>query len=262
MIEKASGMTYEDYVEQKIFAPLGMKRSMYCRIDEVVERRAHGYGYGPQGVRRAPHNIHTWPFAAGSLCSTAGDMVTWLQALHGGKVLPPKSYAEMIAPSKLNDGTPIRYGMGISVGNDPRGFRKIGHGGAITGFVAEASWYPDAQLAVVVLQNGAGRISPAAVGAELAGAIIPGTMPTMKPFTGDVTPFLGTFKGPSRGREAVVVISRQSQGIGMSLNGGPIRPLSWEGGQRFRYGADDFLAFAGDVLKFDAGGGLYVLKRQ
>ncbi len=44
VVEKASGMTYKDYVEKKIFEPLGMKRSMYCNSFENIERRAHGYG--------------------------------------------------------------------------------------------------------------------------------------------------------------------------------------------------------------------------
>jgi CubicO group peptidase (beta-lactamase class C family) len=42
VIEKASGMTYEDYVEKKMFEPLGMTRSMYCNDSENVPRRAYG----------------------------------------------------------------------------------------------------------------------------------------------------------------------------------------------------------------------------
>src|SRR6185369_14746703 len=103
VIEKASGMSFEDYVEKNLFQPLGMKRSMYCHSEENIERRAHGYQVRNGQIRRAPTNVHTWPFSAGSLCSTAGDLVTWLEALHGGKVLSPNSYAEMIAPAKLND---------------------------------------------------------------------------------------------------------------------------------------------------------------
>jgi CubicO group peptidase (beta-lactamase class C family) len=137
VIEKASGMSYEDYVEKKIFEPLGMKRSMYCNSSEHVPRRAHGYGVRNGVVRRAPMNVHTWPFSAGSLCSTAGDMVTWVKALHGGKVLSPKSYAELMTPSKLNDGTPLRYSMGLQVGPDVSGLKYIGHGGSIAGFTAE-----------------------------------------------------------------------------------------------------------------------------
>src|SRR5687767_1665477 len=128
VVEKASGGSYEDYVEKKLFQPLGMKRSMYCNSAENVERRAHGYQVMNGMVRRAPTNVHTWPFSAGSICSTAGDMITWLQALHGGKVLSATSYAELITPSKLNDGTPLRYSMGIAVGPDVRGLNYIGHG--------------------------------------------------------------------------------------------------------------------------------------
>src|SRR5688572_2388762 len=67
VIEKASGITYEDYVEKKIFEPLGMKHSMYCNSSENIPRRAHGYAVQQGRVRRAPTNVHTWPFSAGSL---------------------------------------------------------------------------------------------------------------------------------------------------------------------------------------------------
>jgi CubicO group peptidase (beta-lactamase class C family) len=117
-------MTYEEYIEQRIFAPLGMTRSMYCNSMENVPRRAHGYFVSREReIRRAWTVAHTWPFAAGSLCSTGGDMVTWLRALHGGRVLSAASYAEFIAPAKLNDGTPLRYSMGLQVGPDPSGLR-------------------------------------------------------------------------------------------------------------------------------------------
>ena len=81
--------------------------------------------------------MHTWPFAAGSLCSTVGDMVTWLQALHGGRVLSPASYAEFITPSRLNDGTPLRYSMGLQVGPGPSGLMYLGHGGRAPSFWVE-----------------------------------------------------------------------------------------------------------------------------
>ena len=79
--------------------------------------------------------MHTATYAAGAICSTAEDLITWLQALHGGKVLTPKSYVEMITPSTLNDGTTLRYSMGLVVGEDSRGLRYIGHDGGGFGFV-------------------------------------------------------------------------------------------------------------------------------
>ena len=268
VVEKASGGTYEDYVEKKLFEPLGMKRSMYCNSAENVERRAHGYAVQNGVVRRAPQNVHTWPFSAGSLCSTTGDLVIWLKALHGGKVLSPKSYAELITPSKLNDGTPLRYGMGIGVGKDVRGLNFIGHGGGIAGFVSEATWYPDAQAAIVVLMNSNGNIDPGAVAGELAAELLPGTRPTLKQFSGDATPLAGRYKGPSRGREMTVEVTQSAEGIAMSVNGSPARPLPWVDAWTFRQG-NTFLIFRrkGDSgpateLRFDAGGGYYILKRQ
>jgi hypothetical protein len=261
-------MTYEDYVEKKLFEPLGMKRSMYCNSSENVERRAHGYQVQNRLIRRAPTNVHTWPFSAGSLCSTAGDMVTWLTALHGGKVLSPKSYAEMTTPSTLNDGTPLRYGMGIAVGKDIRGLNFIGHGGAIAGFTSEATWYPDAKAAVVVLMNSNGNIDPGAVAGELAAELLPWTRPTPKQFTDDATPLVGRYKGPSRGREMTVEVTQSEQGIAISVDGAQARPIPWVDAWTFRQGHTLLhfrrMAESGPAteLRFDAGGGYYILKRQ
>ena len=268
VVEKASGGTYEDYVEKKLFEPLGMKRSMYCNSAENVERRAHGYQVMNGAVRRAPTNVHTWPFSAGSLCSTAGDLVIWLKALHGGKVLSAKSYAEMTTPSKLNDGTPLRYGMGISVGKDIRGLNFIGHGGGIAGFTSEATWYPDAQAAIVVLINSNGNIDPGAVAGELAAELLPWKSATLGQFSGDASPLVGRYKGPSRGREMTVEVTQGAQGIAFSVNGAPARSIPLVDGWTFKQG-NSYLTFRrtgssgpATELRFDAGGGYYILKRQ
>ena len=268
VVEKASGGTYEDYVEKKIFAPLGMTRSMYCNSAENIERRAHGYQVQNGQIRRAATNVHTWPFSAGSLCSTAGDMVTWLKALHGGKVLSAKSYAELITPARLNDGTPLYYSMGLAVGKDVRGLNVIGHGGAIGGFTAEANWYPDAQMAIVVLMNSNGNIDPGAVAGELAAELLPWQRPVVRQFSGDVTPLLGTYKGPSRGRDMLMVVTQGPQGPLFSANGSPARPLAWIDGLAFSQGSA-VLTFRqngnsgpASEIRFQAGSAYYILKRQ
>ena len=96
-------------------------------------------------VRRAPVISYTWVFAPGAICSTVGDLVTWLKALHGGKVMSAASYTEMISPAKLTDGSATNYAMGVKVGEDYRGIRYIGHGGTAPGFRADATWFPDAK---------------------------------------------------------------------------------------------------------------------
>jgi D-alanyl-D-alanine carboxypeptidase len=148
-------MTYEEYVEKRIFEPLGMTRSMYCNSSENVPRRACGHGLrnGIKPFVRVIPIVHTATYAAGAICSTAEDLITWLQALHGGKVLTPKSYTEMMTPSTLTDGTPLRYSMGLFVGEDSHGITFIGHDGGGFGFSSQTRWYSDARMAVVVLTN-------------------------------------------------------------------------------------------------------------
>ena len=269
IIEKASGTTYENYIEQKLFEPLGMKHSMYCNSAENIPRRAHGYQVQNGQTRRAPMNVHTWPFSAGSICSTAGDLITWIKALHGGKVLSPASYTEMTTPSKLNDGSPLWYGMGIGVGTDTRGLKYIGHGGAIGGFLAETMWYPDVQMAVVVLLNSNGNLDPGAVAGDLAAEVMSAKTPAEVLFTGDAAPLVGTYKGPSRGRDMIAAVAQAPTGITISINGGPARPVQWVEGLTFRTGGTNWTFRRGSgntgpatELRSQSGGGYYILKRQ
>ena len=235
---------------------------MYCNSSENVPRRANGYIVYNNGViNRAPTNHHKWlPFAAGSLCSTAGDLVTWVKALHGGRVLSPRSYREMTTPATLNDGTALRYGMGIAVQKDSRGLPYIGHGGSVGGFDADTRWYPDAQLAVVVLMNNGGDAGD--IAGKLAAELLPWQRPTVAAFTGDVAPLLGTYKGPGRGTDFVLEVTQAPQGIAVGVNGGTPRPAPWVEGTTFRLGGDTFITFRGGDFHLSGGSAYTVLKRQ
>lgn len=270
VIERASGMTYEDYLEQQIFAPLGMTRSMYCHSEENIPRRAHGYFVSRDRViRRAWTVAHTWPFAAGSLCSTVGDMVTWLQALHGGGVLSPTSYAEFITPSRLNDGTPLRYSMGLQVGPDPSGLMYIGHGGRGPGFWVEVGWYPEARMAVVVMINNVGPLDPQEVVTNLANEVLGWTPPPPKRFTGDPAPLVGRYVGQGRGEEMIVEVAQTPQGLAFSIDGAPPRVIPWIEGLTFGRGLPRLIfrranGDSGPVteLRFSMPGAHMVLKKQ
>ena len=267
VVEKASGMTYEDYVEKEIFEPLGMTRSMYCNNSEDTPRRAYGHGLrnGIKPFVRVIPIVHTATYAAGAICSTAEDLITWLQALHGGTVLTPQSYTEMMTPSRLNDGTSLRYSMGLFVGEDSHGIKFIGHDGGGFGFSSQTRWYPDARLAVVVLTNSEPD-DTTTVADNLAAAVLP--PPPVRPFTGDASLLVGTYKGPGRGREMVVEVTQTPQGVAFTIAGAPAGPLPWVEGWTFRQNqalltfrrsADDGPA---TELRFDRGGGHFILERQ
>jgi len=249
VIEKASGMSYEDYIEKKIFEPLGMQRSMYCDTYANIARRAHGYGVRGGQIMRAPTNVHTWGFAAGSLCSTAADMITWLKSLHGGKVLSPASYKEMTTPGKLTDWATLRYGMGLGVYKDFNGLQLFEHGGINAGFWTQVNWYPESQTGIVVLTNSPGSLDPEEVAEALAWTLLlDGRRPAAitKPFNGDQTPLVGTFKGRGANGDLTIEVTQGPQGPMVSANGSPPRPLIWLDGWTFR--------FQGIVLTFHRSG--------
>jgi D-alanyl-D-alanine carboxypeptidase len=266
VIEKASGMPYEEYVEKRIFEPLGMTRSMYCDNSKNVPDRAYGHGMRNGVGRRAPSIVHTATYAAGAICSTARDMVTWLQSLHGGEVISQESYAEMIAASRLTDGTLLRYGMGLTVWNDSRGMKQIGHDGGGFGFSSQAWWHPDAQLAIVVLTNSEPD-STTAIAEALSAAVLPAG-PAAPVFGGDTSPLIGVYKGRRGSMEMIIAVAPSPEGLVVSINDRAAVPLTWIEGWTFRTRAPQ-LTFRrsgnsgpASELRFDTGGDHIILKRE
>ncbi len=155
VIEKASGKTYEDFIEQEVFKPLGMTRSSYGHNREVVPGRVEGYDKESEGYERARYLSMTQPFAAGSLLSTVDDLARWSDALWGGKVLKPESLKRMLTPAKLSSGRSTRYAYGLGIG-EYAGRTIVEHGGGIFGFVSDTLRVPDEGIFVAILSNNPG----------------------------------------------------------------------------------------------------------
>jgi len=153
IIEKLSGKPYGQYLQDEFFAPLGLESTMYCDQAPLIKHRAQGYATQPGGkfINAEPLSM-TQPYAAGALCSTVNDLVTWTQALSSGKVVSPASYRLMTTPGTLNDGKPITYGFGLGTGT-LGGHRQVSHNGGINGFISELHHYPDDSVITVVLTN-------------------------------------------------------------------------------------------------------------
>ncbi len=269
IIEKASGQGYEEFVEQHLFGATGMSDSRYCDRRELVERRAKGYQPERGRLRPANYVDHTWPYAAGSLCSTARDLAIWNQALHGdgdgGTLLSAESYRELTTPGALADGTRLRYAKGLAV-TETDGRRLISHGGGIFGYASDLRYYPDQDLTIAVLVNTSG---PAADGtADRIEELIFGESPEpeIRPYPGDPTPLLGTYTGPGRGRDMRVVVAMGEDGLTVQLGAGEAVPLSWEEDLIFSRGPIRYIFErrdeAVDELKIDQVFGVYVLQRR
>jgi CubicO group peptidase (beta-lactamase class C family) len=224
IIESVSGQSYEEYVQEHLFDASGMADSYYCSEQAVRSARAHGYEATPEGLRRKSYLDHTWPYAAGSLCSTVTDLVRWNRALHGGRLLSADAYEAFTTPRPLLDGTELDYAMGVGVG-DRNGVRVVSHGGGINGFLSDGIHVPEQELTVVVLQNSTGPAGPGALSSAMVDLLLgPRPEPIAVPYDGDLTALAGSYSGPARGMhmhmqvtvegdELVLTVNDQSQGI-------------------------------------------------
>ena len=85
IIEKASGQTYEAFVNEHIFEPLGMSRTYYDSHERVIAGRIPGYQPASGGPVNADFIDMSLPYAAGSLLSTVGDLLIWNTAVQSEK---------------------------------------------------------------------------------------------------------------------------------------------------------------------------------
>ncbi|HEY7850173.1 MAG TPA: serine hydrolase domain-containing protein [Ktedonobacterales bacterium] len=156
VIETLAGMPYGEFIQQRIFTPLGMARSHYFAPHAVISQRAEGYAPvegGPQGTyERALYMSTTLQYAAGALGSTVEDLARWDLALRDGRLLDHATQAAMTTPTRLTDGHTVGYGMGWGL-STYRGKRVIHHAGGVPGYTAFYGRFPDDDLSIIVLSN-------------------------------------------------------------------------------------------------------------
>ncbi len=155
IIEKVSGQTYEQFVQQNIFSPLGMKHSYYDNPLRLIRKRVAGYEKGPEGYTNAAYLSMTQPYAAGALASTVDDLALWDSALYTEQLLRQETIQQAFMPYRLVDGSSASYGYGWGV-SEYAERRLIEHGGSINGFRAYMIRIPEDRVFVAVLSNNAG----------------------------------------------------------------------------------------------------------
>ncbi len=159
LIEKITGQSYAQFLQENIFTPLAMKDSGYDSSITINPRHATGYTHQGGQFANATYVDMTTPFAAGALYSTTEDLLRWEQGLFGGKLLKAESLAKMLTPFKDT------YAYGLFIANTG-GTKVISHGGAINGFNTNMAYYPQTQMTVIALSNVQGG-APDAIVAQL-----------------------------------------------------------------------------------------------
>lgn len=150
IIESASGMTYGQYLKANIIEPLDLDDTGFA---ETFPRSLWS-GY----VREDGKLVSVTPvqpplsFSAGGIVSTAADLITWQQALAGGRVVSPESYRQMITPTRLASGEEYPYGYGaLLVGLHCQD--GVRHDGGMPGYETVLLYCPQEDVAIVLMFN-------------------------------------------------------------------------------------------------------------
>lgn len=155
LIHKVTGEFYGDFLQQRIFRPLGMTTTRIISEADIIPNRSSGYRLVKGEVKNQEWVSPVLNTTAdGALYFTILDLAKWDAALYTDKLLKKSSLAQMWTIASLANGKPNsgHYGYGWFIESQD-GHRLIEHEGGWQGFETEICRYVDDELTVVVLTN-------------------------------------------------------------------------------------------------------------
>ena len=224
IIERVSGMSYAEFVERRLFRPLGMTASGVLRDGNVVRDLAIGYdpGFPPSHLQPASPVSATWLEGSGSVYSTATDLYRWIEGIRSHFPVSVDSL-----PYPYGWGKRTRFGRNILEQN----------GRVPIGYTSYAGLYPDDDIVVVVLSNIQADVTEQ-MGTDLGAIALgqPYALPAVRPrptTRADSTAF-GVYAGRYQIAPGFVLTVRAvAQGLLLAGPDGAFLPLDQEGQDHF-----------------------------
>lgn len=156
LIELKTGLSWEAFTASRIFEPLGMRRANFSSEGLMADANAAIATKRREGVNRTvPYRDGRLLGPAGSINASANDMGRWLLMLTGAgtvdgeALVRPETLAALFTPAG-EDGE--GYALGWRV-DSWRGLRRVSHAGAVDGFRARVTLFPDRGVGIAVMAN-------------------------------------------------------------------------------------------------------------
>jgi CubicO group peptidase (beta-lactamase class C family) len=192
IIERVSGQSYADYVQQHLFEPAGMRATGFGDAYETGEQ-ARGHVWNDDEQLDPPDPIDMSVFgAAGGIVATPIDLIAWDAALYGDTILAPSTIEEMTTPGEYGYG----YGWVVS---EAYGQTVLSFPGAIDGFNGSMLRFLEDRTMVLVLCNT--EVVPGSQVAEAIAMMVYGDTPPrrVEPAEVSIAPgvypkYLGTYR--------------------------------------------------------------------
>jgi CubicO group peptidase (beta-lactamase class C family) len=158
ILEKVSGSSFERYLENRFFTPLGMKNSVVITTDADLPRgRARGYQTSATGFKLHDYEPSSTK-GAGGVYASLTDLYVWVLALRSGGLLSDSTRVAASTAAMRTNGRLTPWGMGwlaeFHGEKEPlRGRSYVAATGNLRGFSALLKWYPREDLTIVWIAN-------------------------------------------------------------------------------------------------------------
>ena len=166
LVEVVAEQPFAEYVEEHIFAPLGMDDTGSVDQSAILPGRASGYLLSGDGLVHPNYLDFSLATGAAGIYSTVNDLFRWDESLYAAEPLSAATLQQMFTQQELNDGSQTTYGLGWRVGRQ-NGLLEIAETGLLNGFTSRFSRFPDQHFLVVVLCNNP-RLYPGTLAAQIA----------------------------------------------------------------------------------------------
>lgn len=148
IIESVTGKSYAEVLKVNILDKAKMYNTGIDSAAAVLDKRAKGYNYSYQGITNSyPINMATSTYAAGAMYSTVDDLILWVNAWKGNKLLTEESKKVFFTPVIKN------HALGLYINKMKNGKTAIGHPGGINGFSSFFIQYKEDNILIVLLNN-------------------------------------------------------------------------------------------------------------
>lgn len=153
VIEEAAGVPFLHYMQREVFSPLGLRETVAEHPDSLIAHRARYYVRGRDGrLVNAPYVDNSYKWAGGGYIGTPSDLVRFGFAYLDGHLLTRATWAELVRPMTLADGSSTNYGMGWRT-TDFEGHTFVGHSGGSMGANTMFVIHPEAGVVVAIIAN-------------------------------------------------------------------------------------------------------------
>ncbi|MBX4261162.1 beta-lactamase family protein [Clostridium estertheticum] len=151
IIEKVSGMKYEQYLEKNIFKPLKLNNTGFLSNKTIVKNKALGYVLSGNSGKYIPASNaeNSTLYSAGGIYSTVNDLYTWANALFEGKLISEESLNEMLTPLLNTYG----YGYGLIISKNAMEDKMVWHNGTLSGYSTYIGKNINKDYVFVILSN-------------------------------------------------------------------------------------------------------------